>query len=78
MESLQLPLQMSLNEVESLIRQLYCPTDASLVLGVERQLQSLQKSQQGWQLADALMHSKDEQIKFFGALTFTIKINTDL
>lgn len=40
-------------------------------------MQSLQRSQQGWQFADALLQSQDANVRFFGALTFTIKINQD-
>lgn len=37
----------------------------------------MQRSQQGWQVADALLQSEDTNVRFFGALTFTIKINQD-
>jgi hypothetical protein len=40
-------------------------------------LQGLQVSQDGWQLADELMKSGDTNVRFFAALTFTIKLNND-
>lgn len=41
----------------------------------EAQLQQLQKSQAGWQVADTCLASADSSVRFFGALTFTIKLN---
>jgi hypothetical protein len=40
-------------------------------------LQRLQRSPEGWQLADALLSSEEERVRFFGALTFTVKLNAD-
>lgn len=37
----------------------------------------MQRSPQGWQLAEALLQSGDSQVRFFGALTFMIKIKLD-
>jgi hypothetical protein len=39
-------------------------------------LQKVQKSPEGWQLAESLLSNPDEKIKFFGALTFIVKLNT--
>lgn len=40
-------------------------------------LTGYQRSHHGWEFADELLHSQDAQVRFFGALTFTIKVNTD-
>ena len=67
----------SLAEVESLIKALYEPSNSRLVAVIQSKLQLLQKSPDGWQLADALLNSNDDKVRFFGALTFTIKLNSD-
>ncbi|KAL8692278.1 MAG: hypothetical protein Q9218_002671 [Villophora microphyllina] len=64
-------------EVERLVIQLYHPSSPHQVAETQASLQRLQRSPSGWQLADALLHSNDVNVRFFGALTFTIKINSD-
>ncbi len=54
---------------------------ASQIAGLEKAVLDLQKSPQGWQLAQGLLdrpaHSpSDDQLKFMGALTIIIKLNT--
>ena len=71
------PTPQSLAEVENLIKALYEPSNGHLVPVIQSKLQSLQKSPEGWQLADALLNSDDDKVKFFGALTFTVKLNSD-
>lgn len=44
---------------------------------IQDALQKLQRSPDGWRLADALLGSEDDKVRFFGALTFTIKLNAD-
>lgn len=44
---------------------------------IQETLQRLQKSPEGWQMADALLGCNDDKVRFFGALTFTVKINQD-
>lgn len=67
----------SLADVENLIKALYVPSNHQLVPNIQSKLQLLQKSSDGWQLADALLNSNDDKVRFFGALTFTIKLNSD-
>jgi len=65
----------TLQEFEELIRGLYRPgADVSRIQAI---LQKYQRSQEGWQLADQLLRSPDPHVRFFGALTFTVKINND-
>ncbi|KAE9374892.1 ARM repeat-containing protein [Stipitochalara longipes BDJ] len=71
----QLPT--SLEEVEALILQLYSPGRPDQVVKTQETLQKLQRSPEGWQLASSLMNNKDQQIRFFAALTFIVKLNTD-
>ena len=67
----------SVTEVENLVKALYDPSNSQLVPVIQSKLQLLQKSPEGWQLADALLNSNDDKVRFFGALTFTIKLNSD-
>ncbi|XMA12621.1 hypothetical protein WAI453_005412 [Rhynchosporium graminicola] len=75
MENGELPT--SLAEVEALITQLYSPGAPEKVTVVQETLQRLQRSPEGWQLATSLLGHEDEQVRFFAALTFTVKLNTD-
>jgi len=56
---------------------LYLPGPSKLVANIQEQLQQLQKSKDGWQMADQLLASSDVNVRYFGALTFTVKINSD-
>lgn len=60
-----------------LVQTLYQPGSSRGISQVERALQKIQRSPQGWQLADALLQSQIANVRFFGALTFCIKINKD-
>ena len=64
-------------EIERLVKSLYEPGQAKKISETEATLRVLQRSPQGWQIANALLKSDDEQVRFFGALTFTIKLNKD-
>ena len=59
------------------MQQLYLPGLPQKIARIQVILQKLQRSQDGWQFADALLQSQDDKVRFFGALTFTIKINHD-
>ncbi|KAF2087011.1 ARM repeat-containing protein [Saccharata proteae CBS 121410] len=67
----------SIAEVEELVKRLYQAGTPAQVQAVEKQLQQLQKSQEGWILADTLLSSSDANVRFFGALTFTVKLKSD-
>ncbi|KAI9677472.1 MAG: hypothetical protein M1817_006426 [Caeruleum heppii] len=71
------PIPSSLAEVELLVGRLYSPLSPSQVAQDQETLQWLQRSPDGWQLADALLQSPDDKVRFFGALTFTVKLNSD-
>ncbi|KAI1001741.1 hypothetical protein K3495_g6463 [Podosphaera aphanis] len=75
MDNEQLPS--SIEEVEALIKQLYGTGNTANVSITQEILHKLQISPQGWQLANALLSRKDEQVRFFAALTFIVKLNTD-
>src|SRR5205814_299355 len=60
-----------------LIKRLYQPGHPQHLYKIQEALHRLQRSPEGWQLADALLRSDDEKVRFFGALTFTVKLNSD-
>jgi hypothetical protein len=64
-------------EIERLVKSLYEPGQAKKISETEATLRVLQRSPQGWQIADALLKSDNEQVRFFGALTLTVKLNAD-
>ena len=68
---------LSFNEIEGLVKSLYDPGRAKKISQTEATLRVLQRSPQGWEIADALLKSDDEQVRFFGALTLTVKLNAD-
>lgn len=68
---------MNFAEVEPLVQQFYGLGQPQQKKVIEERLQLLQSSEQGWQLADTLLLSGDRNVRFFGALTFTVKIKRD-
>ena len=65
----------TLADHERLINALYEPN--ADVTKINDVLTKYQRSQGGWHFAHQLLQSQDGKVRFFGALTFTIKINTD-
>ncbi|PSN71577.1 hypothetical protein BS50DRAFT_585056 [Corynespora cassiicola Philippines] len=68
---------LAFEEIEQLVKTYYDPGHAKKITETEATLRVLQRSPQGWEIADALLNSNDENVRFFGALTFTIKLNAD-
>ncbi|KAI8963555.1 ARM repeat-containing protein [Daldinia sp. FL1419] len=77
MESISIET-ITLPEVEQLVHELYKPNPPHTISRIQEILQTLQKSPGGWQLADGLLSRPDQNVKFFGALTFTVKLNTEI
>ncbi|EGO57809.1 hypothetical protein NEUTE1DRAFT_122164 [Neurospora tetrasperma FGSC 2508] len=65
-----LPLPTSLAEVEQ-------PNPPETVSRIQEILQRLQKSPEGWQLAQSLIGNPNDNIKFYAALTIIVKLNKD-
>ncbi|KAL8922875.1 MAG: hypothetical protein Q9172_003381 [Xanthocarpia lactea] len=63
--------------MEKLVQQLYQQNSPQQISQIQNILQTAQRSELGWKLADALLESQEEHARFFGALTFTVKINND-
>ncbi|KAF2205138.1 hypothetical protein GQ43DRAFT_363051 [Delitschia confertaspora ATCC 74209] len=68
---------LSFAEVEALIVSMYQPGQASRVAQLDATLRDLQRSPQGWALADALLGSQHNEVRFFAAGTLTMKMNTE-
>lgn len=65
----------TLQDHERLIQGLYAP--GGYDARIEDVLQRYQRSQRGWAFADELLQSQNSQVRYFGALTFIVKINND-
>lgn len=66
--------------MENLIKELNAPENQSSserVQEIQRRIQQLQRNRSGWQKGFELLRSDDQTLRFYGALTLTIKINTD-
>jgi len=70
-------LPLSFEEIEKLVKTLYDPGHAKKIPEIEATLRVLQRSPQGWEMGDVLLNSADENVRFFGALTLTVKVNAD-
>lgn len=66
--------------MEQLIEELVDPTShrtPKRIEEVQKEIQGLQRETTGWHLGLALLKNSSSQLRFYGALTLTIKIRTD-
>lgn len=64
-------------KIASLIQQLYSPGQHSdQITSIQQQLQTFQKQPDANILANQLLHHDDQNVQYFGALTYTVYINT--
>ncbi|KAH8433135.1 putative importin 13 [Aspergillus melleus] len=73
-------VQPLLDEAKTLVSQLYNPVNTgnpAKIKAIQEQLQTLQRSPQAWLIANYLLSDQSTDLRFFGALTFTVKINQD-
>ncbi|KAJ4671938.1 member of the karyopherin-beta [Exophiala dermatitidis] len=66
--------------MEELVRELNDPSNQSAperINEIQRQIQRLQREKAAWQLGLDLLQSEEANLRFYGALTLTIKINAD-
>jgi hypothetical protein len=66
--------------MERLIGDLYDPANQSSperINEIQAQIQRLQREKSAWQLGLDLLHHGEATVRFYGALTLTIKINAD-
>jgi len=67
----------SMPKVESLVKSVDGRGPPKKINETEATLRVLQRSEHGWEMANALLSSSDDYVRFFGALTFTVKLNAD-
>ena len=72
-----LPLPQTIPEVEALIQRFYRFNEPHQYTQIDTCLKSVQRAHGSFVLADQLMTSADANVRFFAALTFTVKINRD-
>jgi hypothetical protein len=60
-----------------LIRALYQPNPPETISKIQEVLHRLQRSPEGWQLAQSLIAHREDEIRFYAALTVIIKLNRD-
>ncbi|RMZ73248.1 importin 13 [Pyrenophora seminiperda CCB06] len=65
------------DQIESLVKSIFAPGQGKKISETEATLRVLQRSPKGWEIADHLLKSDDDQVRFFGALTLTVKLNAD-
>ncbi len=66
--------------MEQLIRELNVPANQGVpnrINEIQKQIQHLQRQKAAWQLGVDFLHHNDSLIRFYGALTLTVKINAD-
>ncbi|KIW09125.1 uncharacterized protein PV09_00067 [Verruconis gallopava] len=63
-------------EVEELVLRFYQPGNPHDIKQIEAQLREIQRSPQGWEMADYLLGRDHSSLQYFGALTFHMKLNT--
>lgn len=60
-----------------LIRALYQPNPPETISRIQEVLHRLQRSPEGWQLAQSLIAHREDNIRFYAALTLIVKLNRD-
>ncbi|KAJ6439975.1 Armadillo-type fold protein [Purpureocillium lavendulum] len=71
------PVQLSLDQVESLILSLYQANSPEVIAKAQSTLAVFQGSPQAWPMIHRLLDRPDDKVKFFGALTVIIKLNRE-
>ncbi|KAL4967516.1 putative importin 13 [Aspergillus stella-maris] len=73
-------IQLLINEARALVSQLYDPANSgnpTKINVIQEHLQNLQKGPSAWIIANSLLTDENTDLRFFGALTFTVKVNHD-
>ncbi|KAL3463978.1 armadillo-type protein [Aspergillus heterothallicus] len=73
-------VQILVNEARTLVLQLYDPANTgnpTKIKVIQEHLQTLQKGPHAWVIANSLLADESTDLRFFGALTFTVKVNHD-
>ncbi|KXH59971.1 hypothetical protein CSAL01_08649 [Colletotrichum salicis] len=70
-------LPSTIQEAEALVSALYEPSSPETIARIQETLHRMQRSPSGWWIARDLLGSADDKVKFFGALTLIVKLNTE-
>ncbi|KAL4870357.1 hypothetical protein BDV12DRAFT_60768 [Aspergillus spectabilis] len=73
-------VQILANEARALVSQLYDPANTgnpTKIKVIQEHLQNFQKGPYAWLIANSLLTDENTDLRFFGALTFTVKVNHD-
>ncbi|KAF9869360.1 hypothetical protein CkaCkLH20_13171 [Colletotrichum karsti] len=70
-------LPSTIREAEALVLALYEPASPETIARIQETLHRLQRAPSGWWIARELLNHADDKVKFFGALTLIIKLNTE-
>ncbi|KAL2839934.1 armadillo-type protein [Aspergillus pseudoustus] len=71
-------VQVLVSEARALVLQLYDPANTgnpTKIKVIQEHLQTLQKGPHAWIIANSLLADESTDLRFFGALTFTVKVN---
>ncbi|KAF2094014.1 hypothetical protein NA57DRAFT_47577, partial [Rhizodiscina lignyota] len=60
-----------------LVKRLYQPGNPALLTSIEKHLQWWQRSKDGWPMANTMLQTADPNVRFFGALTYVVKLNME-
>ncbi|GJC86860.1 importin beta-like protein kap111 [Colletotrichum liriopes] len=71
------PLPSTSQEAEALVLALYQPAPPETIARTQETLHRMQRSPSGWWIARDLLGHADDKVKFFGALTLIVKLNTE-
>lgn len=70
------PEEVTVADVEQLVLRFYATKGSNVdVSHIDKLLKGIQHGNQAWSLADFLMSSEHQSVRFFAALTFTVKLN---
>ncbi|TID02644.1 Importin beta-like protein [Colletotrichum higginsianum] len=67
----------TIQEAEALVLALYQPAPPHTIARIQETLHRMQRSPSGWWIARDLLAHADDKVKFFGALTLIVKLNTE-
>ncbi|KZL75180.1 importin 13 [Colletotrichum incanum] len=71
------PLPSTSQEAEAMVLALYQPAPPETIARIQETLHRMQRSPSGWWIARDLLGHADDKVKFFGALTLIVKLNTE-
>ncbi|KAK1979492.1 armadillo-type protein [Colletotrichum cereale] len=71
------PLPSTIQEAEAMVLALYQPASPETIARIQDTLHRMQRAPSGWWIARDLLGHADDKVKFFGALTLIVKLNTE-